>query len=54
MRLASILLGLALIGLAPHTGLAADESLLHRCWTPEALAASDKEIKHPGRLGISI
>lgn len=42
---AFILLGLALASLAPRAGLAADESLLDRCWTGDALSASDKELK---------
>jgi peptidoglycan/xylan/chitin deacetylase (PgdA/CDA1 family) len=52
-RLASILLGLALVALPPRAGLAAGESLLDRCWTPEALAASDKELK-PSRSPVHV
>ncbi len=45
LRGAFILLGLALAGLAPGAGLAADDSLLDRCWTQDLLTASDKELK---------
>lgn len=40
-----LLLAFALVPLAPRPSLAADEGLIERCWTPAALAGSNKEAK---------